>query len=584
MRQAVLAMPLFVAALFCGSASAQDTYIQIETHPDLATAEARTEIFAETLDDVRGLQIGSRWYAIALGPYDSETARFRLDALKELGIIPADSYLAGQDAYSRQFYPIDNIGFLTPAVTLDDRDGGLVSDPLAETEPSLPTNPGENRRQALQSELQLSRDQKLDLQRALRYFGYYRGSVDAVFGSGTRRAMAAWQDSNGYEPTNVLTSQQREEITSEYQAALASLGLRTFRDQTAGIEIELPGALVSFDRYEPPFAHYRAIDDSGVTIILVSQTGDEVTLRALYDVLHTLEAVPPDSNSRLTSRQITISGVGRHGRTSVFATVVEGNVKGFVLIWPIDDDALYETVLEAMHESFTPISGSVLADALDSGFPERPIDLVNGIEIRQPRDSHSGFYIDGNATVLTTDKAVNGCERVTLDGIHDAEIVSRDESTGLALLIPKKPLVPLGYARLKIGVPTPRSRVAVSGYSFSGRLGAPTLTYGILADLQGLQGEETVRRLELAANPGDAGGPILDATGSLLGLLLSNDTASSKQLPPDVRFAASTTAITGFLQDNGYEIERSEHLSDISAVAMVNLAADITVLVSCWAE
>ena len=583
MKQAILAMPIFISTLFCGAATAQTVFIQIEAHPDLATAQERTQVFAEYLSDVKGFQIGSRWYGIALGPYDRQSAQSRLEALKELGMIPADSYLSERDDYARQFYPVGDIGLPTPAISQDESNAGPSTDSPGDSTPQLATKPTESRRQALQTEALMSPDQKLRLQRALRHFGFYQGSLDAVFGGGTRRAMAAWQESKGYEPTNVLTSNQREEIIAEHQADLAALGLRFFRNETAGIEIQLPGAMVVFDRFEPPFAYYRPIDDSGVTAVLISQSGDEITLQALYEVLlRKFEFASP--GSKRSSSRFTISGVSEHGRTFVYATLADDAVKGFALAWPERNDALRGTVLEAMRESFTPISGTVLADVLEGDVPEWPVDLIDGLELPEPKTSYSGFYIDETATVLTTDKAVDSCERITLDGIFGAELVGKDESTGLALLKPTEPLVPPDYARIRSGVPLPRSKVAVSGYSFGGKLSAPTLTYGRLVDLQGLNGEKTVKRLALAASPGDAGGPVLDATGSLLGLLLPEDSGSGKHLPSDVRFAVNPSTISGFLENRGHVIETSNRHSGVSAVAMAELAADITVLVNCWVD
>ena len=65
-------------------------------------------------------------------------------------------------------------------------------------------------------------------------------------------------------------------------------------DTQAGIEIDLAQGLVAFDRYEPPFVHYNSTTDDGVRVILISQTGDEATLTALYDIMQTLEIVPAE--------------------------------------------------------------------------------------------------------------------------------------------------------------------------------------------------------------------------------------------------------------------------------------------------
>lgn len=55
-------------------------------------------------------------------------------------------------------------------------------------------------------EAPLSRDQRLGAQRALAAAGYDPGGIDGIIGSGTRRALRAWQQANGLTPDGHLTA------------------------------------------------------------------------------------------------------------------------------------------------------------------------------------------------------------------------------------------------------------------------------------------------------------------------------------------------------------------------------------------
>ena len=138
--------------------------------------------------------------------------------------------------------------------------------------------------QARQSEAQLTREERDALQVALQYFGFYQGGIDGAFGPGTRGAMTDWQIARGLEPSGVLTTRQRAQLLDEYETELARLGYAQVTDATAGIDVVLPMGMVAFEEYNFPFARYTPINDSGLTVLLISQPGDHATLfRSLRD-------------------------------------------------------------------------------------------------------------------------------------------------------------------------------------------------------------------------------------------------------------------------------------------------------------
>jgi hypothetical protein len=124
--------------------------------------------------------------------------------------------------------------------------------------------------------------------------------------------------------------------------------------------------------------------------------------------------------------------------------------------------------------------------------------------------------------------------------------------------------------------------VAVAGYSFEDALPAPAMTFGRIDALQGLSGEPGLKRLALTALPGDAGGPVVDGTGTVVGLLLPRDTADPRQLPDGVAFAVTAQAITAILTAKGIDITASAARGALPPEDLTRAARDMTVLVSCW--
>jgi peptidoglycan hydrolase-like protein with peptidoglycan-binding domain len=590
----LLSLSSFIVLMFTAAVHAQ-AWVQVEAQPTLAEAEERARAYARDFPNVNGYQLRSGWYAIALGPFPADQALTELQALRAERLIPGDSFVADGNGYVRQFWPVGGAQVAPPAdpaagvevTTLPETGGDGTLAPTgdqtaqapADPEPILLNPPEETPAEARRSEAALDRPARELLQTALQWEGFYEAKIDGAFGPGTRAAMEAWQVAKGYEPTGILTSRQRDELVGAYQAVLASLGMQPVRDNTAGIEIAMPTAMVRKGEYHPPFAYYDGED--GARVILISQSGDQDTLYGLYDILQTLEIMPLNGPREREESLFRIDGANgtivSHAEARLTA---DGAVKGFILVWPAGDEKRRGLVLSAMQASFTPLQDAVLPDTAGSG-GEQSLDLLAGLEIRRPDVSRSGFYFDASGLVLTSADAVASCGRITLDEETAARVVATDATLGLAVLQADVPLAPLGFARFHPGVPRLQSEVAVSGYAYEGRLGAPVLTFGRLADLKGLDGEAEQDRLALNVTPGDAGGPVFDGSGAVVGLLLP-PASGDRVLPDDVSFATDATAIAAFLSAQGLTPTAAEPSGDLAPEDLARLARDMTVQVSCW--
>lgn len=558
-------------------------WVQIEAQPSLNAINEALQRRAAELRDVNGFSLGSGWYGVALGPYTPEDAAEVLRTLRAQGRIPRDSYIADADDYQRQIWPIGEDQLTSaqaarPATTQepqsDAADVGTVVDVAPE-----PEEVDETPREARASERLLSRDEKAALQVALKWAGHYAGRIDSAFGGGTRRAMAAWQAENGFDNTGVLTTKQRAELLRQYNAVLEGMDLALVSDPEVGIEMILPTGVVAFSKYEPPFAHYDATGDIPARVLMISQEGNQDTLFGLYDIMQTLRIVPQDGPRERDRDAFTLIGESATMISHTEATLRNGQIKGFTLVWPAGDEERRTRILGEMQKSFTRIGG-----VLDPGAgynEEQSIDLISGLEVRKPVRSRSGFYVDTRGTVITTTDVLGNCGHITLEDQYDAEIVTRNDTLGIVVLRPKQPLAPMNVAAFQQGPPRLNSDVAVAGYSYGGVLGAPSLTYGEVADLRGLNGEEELKRLALSALDGDAGGPVFDAGGAVLGMLLPR-TSGGRQLPEGVSFAADADAVGSVLTEAGVRVFYANGGESIPPAELSDRANGMTVLVSCW--
>lgn len=567
MRKAVSIVFLIIA--WALPAAAQNSvWVQIEARPTLREAQDRARAYSNAFTDVAGFQLNTGWYAIALGPFTGDDARARLQQLRRDRLIPADSYVSDGGAFRQQFWPIGAPPRTAPLQT---------AMPLQQPAALPDETPAEARR----AERALTPQERQKVQEALQWEGHYTSAIDGAFGPGTRNAMASYQLAMGYDPTGVLTSRQRAELLTSYADAIAALGLQQVDETAAGIRITLPAGMVAFQGYEPPFVHYAETGGSGVRALLISQKGDRNTLFGLYDVMQSLEIVPLTGPRERTGTSFEITGTSRDLHSYTYAELKNGTIKGFTLAWRPEDEKLLQRAAQIMRESFAPYGDTALDETLGTPDTEQSADLLSGLEIRRPTLSRTGFFIDGTGTVLTTAEGLAQCPHITVGDEFEADLAARDDALDLAVLRPREALSPIGHAAFQTGVPRLRSDVAVAGFPYGDVLDLPVLTYGTLADLRGLSGEETVSRLSLDAMPGDMGGPVFDATGAVLGMLVPV-AGGARSLPGDVSFAATVPAIAEFLSANGLQMSASDNTGALDPADLAARAADMTVLVSCW--
>jgi S1-C subfamily serine protease len=425
-------------------------------------------------------------------------------------------------------------------------------------------------------------DERKLLQTALQWFGFYAGGIDGAYGPGTRNSMAAWQEANAVEPTGVLTSRQRASLLNAYRDEVASFGFAALTDAEAGIEVTLPLALVEFDHYEPPFVHFRAKDGSGLRIVLISQPGDQSNLYGLYDILQSLKDVPLTGERSRGERSFRIRGTSATTDTTAFAELSGGLIKGWMLISAPGNDQRDARIIQAIEASFKSTGDRALDPGMVAMSAEAKFGLLSGLEVRRPKFSSSGFFIDATGTVLTSAGAVTGCGRITIDRSADATVALNDAATGLAVIRPVTPLSPRMVAAFQLAPDRIGAEVALAGYSYEDRLPSAVLTFGTLEDLAGLNGEPGVKRLAIEALPGDVGGPVLDSTGAVLGMLLPKSALGGKQLPPEVSYAASAAQIAATLATAGLTPLQSTGGGAMAPEDLTRAATGMTVLVSCW--
>ena len=569
---------IFVLVSFApvSAQSNRGTWIQVETLDTQDEAIARILAYKTFLPSTSGFMTEGGKYAVLVGPFTSLEGQFLLSQFRQTGLIPPDSFVSSTEEFAGQFYPEQE---------------AAEQDPPKQTQPDTLVIVDENGNpqmrsgeetaaQARTSERLLSKDEKKLLQLALQDGGHYSGAIDGLYGRGTRASMKRWQAANFYEQTGVLTTLQRQELLDQYYAILSELGMERVVDRKAGIAMEMPTAVVKFDGYTAPFAHYRSVDGGVAELHLISQPGDRTSLYALYDVMQSLSIVPIDGHRKKNRNNFILTGQNDEITSHTEAYLSGGQIKGFTLVWPAQRADQAERLIERLSASFETTLRILPKGQGTSVEPGQ--DSMGGLSLRKATAIVSGAFINDAGTVLTSSAITEQCEKISVLDDVDYAIVAHSAELGVSVLEPKTPVSPLGFGKIKAVPNRSDTSVSLAGYSFGGILSAPTMTHGRIVSTTGLDGEAHLDRLEMTHFASDAGGPVLGTSGDIVGVLNGRDTSSERQLPAEVSFMTDNSALAIYLKDAGVDHTLSIVQSTKSAIEIAKDAREMTVWVSCW--
>ena len=186
-------------------------------------------------------------------------------------------------------------------------------------------------------------------------------------------------------------------------------------------------------------------------------------------------------------------------------------------------------------------------DSVRASPESSPDDAVTGMT------SGSGFYVTRSGHILTNAHAVEQCREITVFPSGVAEVVARDRESDLALLLidSDEATVPAVFREGR-GIRTGAS-VIVVGYPLQGLVSSgPNITDGIVSATAGLRNDRRMFQMTAPIQPGSSGGPVLDATGSVVGVATATLNAiavarATGSIPQNVNFAINAGTVRAFL-------------------------------------
>jgi S1-C subfamily serine protease len=401
------------------------------------------------------------------------------------------------------------------------------------------------------------------LQTALTLAGDYEGPLDGVWGADSDAALAAYAG-RGFGPAlNLHAGALVLDLLAEVERSGWSFTLLP----DLGLSLALPEDRLGASQAESG-GDRRWTEDGGLT--LLTQTLDHAGALAWHDAAAAADARGaaglairgPDRmvtagvlgdgrrfhtrSERIGGRWSTVHVAATTEETAALALIAASVRPGPPLPWELPTDGgLVRLVSET--RSFLDADALALPPPDAAALPGSGPDAGSG--------TGTAFYV-GPRTLVTADHVVAACGAVSLADGTPLELVAADPELDIAALETAVPatrwLTLAAGARARLG-----QRVHAAGFPYYAIAGTSLhLTGGNVSALAGVDDDRRFFSFTAPVQPGNSGGPLIDAGGSVLGLVvarLSEDFIEQEtgSLPQNVNYALGETEVAGFLGRHG---------------------------------
>lgn len=196
----------------------------------------------------------------------------------------------------------------------------------------------------------------------------------------------------------------------------------------------------------------------------------------------------------------------------------------------------------------------------------------------------TGFIVSGEGHLVTNQHVVSGCSSLSVDG-QPAILLAEDPVFDLALL-QVDALEGAEPARFAADAARLNSDVTVAGYPLPDLLGGLNVTRGSVTSLKGMGGDGINMQISAPVQPGNSGGPVLNAAGQVVGVVVAklDVVFALKQyddIPQNVNFAIRGEIAKLFLVQNGVDPVIDPAGGDVAPEKLAELASGFTRLITC---
>lgn len=194
-------------------------------------------------------------------------------------------------------------------------------------------------------------------------------------------------------------------------------GWSVVADPATGVQIGLPTRLVPHAREAARGTRWSsAHGDVQIETFRLTEPG--LKLQALFEQEKKEPSTRKVEYSLLRDDSYFVSGIQGLRKFSVRASIRNGEVRGFTMLFDQAMEGIVAPVMVAMASSFSP-------------FPQRSAPFA---VLSKPVEYGNGLIVSAQGHIVTDANLTRGCQVIVAQGLGDAERITADRDNGLALL------------------------------------------------------------------------------------------------------------------------------------------------------
>ncbi|MEX2296415.1 MAG: trypsin-like peptidase domain-containing protein, partial [Dongiaceae bacterium] len=187
-----------------------------------------------------------------------------------------------------------------------------------------------------------------------------------------------------------------------------------------------------------------------------------------------------------------------------------------------EDGAISESLLDALESILTDYA-ALTDEPVAEKIPEPVEPEASGVDVAV--GSGTGMLLNARGNVLTNNHVIAECRRVTVrfagEPAADAALIASDPGNDLAVLRAAAPLEARPFVKFRDGrsVRLAEDVIAI-GYPLTGLLSSQVkVTTGTVSGLAGLYDDTRYLQISVPVQPGNSGGPLVDLSGNVVGVI-----------------------------------------------------------------